>query len=377
MLTANRWDIFCRVIDNHGDIGVCWRLAADLASRGRKVRLWVDDPSALAWMAPGALQGERNGIQVLGWNQASDPATLATLTPADVWIEAFGCDLPDAFLAHHLRAAPLSGVLAWVNLEYLTAQSYAVRAHRLPSPVLHGAARGSTKHFFYPGFTPGSGGLLREQDMDARQAGFASASWLTAQGIHCSGEEQLVSLFCYEPAALADLVAQWQAQARPTRLLVTSGRAAAAVRALNLPPGHGAGAQTLRIDFLPALTQQDFDHMLWTCDLNLVRGEDSVVRALWAGKPFIWQIYPQHDDAHHAKLRAFLDLLDAPASLRSAHAAWNGTGSAALAPMEPAPWARWAVETRGRLWEQSDLTTRLMEFVASILGRVSPAAESR
>jgi hypothetical protein len=21
------WDIFCRVIDNFGDIGVCWRLA--------------------------------------------------------------------------------------------------------------------------------------------------------------------------------------------------------------------------------------------------------------------------------------------------------------------------------------------------------------
>ncbi|MEO7887531.1 MAG: elongation factor P maturation arginine rhamnosyltransferase EarP, partial [Polaromonas sp.] len=43
-----QWDIFCKVIDNFGDIGVCWRLAADLASRGHKVRLWVDDASALA-----------------------------------------------------------------------------------------------------------------------------------------------------------------------------------------------------------------------------------------------------------------------------------------------------------------------------------------
>ncbi|HEY0886111.1 MAG TPA: elongation factor P maturation arginine rhamnosyltransferase EarP, partial [Ramlibacter sp.] len=23
---AMLWDIFCKVIDNHGDIGVCWRL---------------------------------------------------------------------------------------------------------------------------------------------------------------------------------------------------------------------------------------------------------------------------------------------------------------------------------------------------------------
>ena len=30
------WDLFCRVIDNHGDLGVCWRLARDLAARGER-----------------------------------------------------------------------------------------------------------------------------------------------------------------------------------------------------------------------------------------------------------------------------------------------------------------------------------------------------
>ena len=52
-----RWDIFCKVIDNHGDLGVCWRLACGLAAQGETVRLWVDDPSALAWMAHGGCQG--------------------------------------------------------------------------------------------------------------------------------------------------------------------------------------------------------------------------------------------------------------------------------------------------------------------------------
>jgi hypothetical protein len=51
------WDVFCQVIDNHGDLGVCWRLATQLAARGQRVRLWVDDGRALAWMAPGALEG--------------------------------------------------------------------------------------------------------------------------------------------------------------------------------------------------------------------------------------------------------------------------------------------------------------------------------
>ena len=51
-----KWDLFCRVVDNFGDVGVCWRLAADLAQRGEQVRLWIDDASALTWMA---LQGAR------------------------------------------------------------------------------------------------------------------------------------------------------------------------------------------------------------------------------------------------------------------------------------------------------------------------------
>ncbi|MBY0444112.1 MAG: elongation factor P maturation arginine rhamnosyltransferase EarP, partial [Burkholderiales bacterium] len=38
-----RWDIFCRVIDNYGDIGVCWRLARQLSfEHGFAVRLMVD-----------------------------------------------------------------------------------------------------------------------------------------------------------------------------------------------------------------------------------------------------------------------------------------------------------------------------------------------
>lgn len=381
MACRNRWDIFCQVIDNFGDIGVSWRLAADLAGRGHQVRLWVDDPTALAWMAPGALQGRWDGISVRDWQQAGDPATLSALEPAGAWIEAFGCRLPEPFLAHQLRQLQEPGRPAWINLEHLTAERYAERAHRLPSPVLHGPAKGCTKHFFYPGFTPASGGLLREPDLFARQAGFDRAHWLADAGIAWRGE-QLVSLFCYEPAALAELVARWQADAVPTRLLVTHGRAAAAMRSLALPAnragsaGH-AGAGALAIDYLPPLSQRDFDHLLWACDLNLVRGEDSVVRALWAGKPFIWQIYPQHDDAHHAKLQAFLDVLDAPATLRGAHAAWNGIGGGDMPRPDPARWSPWATDVRQRIGQQSDLASRLTEFVASTRGALGTADECR
>ncbi len=368
MTRAQRWDIFCRVIDNYGDIGVCWRLAADLAARGAEVRLWVDDASALVWMAPGALRGEWPGVRVLPWDRAVDATTLSTLAPADVWIEAFGCAIPEAFVAHaRAGMADSTAPAVWINLEYLSAESFAERSHGLPSPVMQGAGRGCTKYFYYPGFTPASGGLLREPGLAARQAGFDRAAWLAQNGIRWQGE-RLVSLFCYEPAALPALLAQWRQGPDPTRLLVTHGRATAAVRqALQAGTSPERGSGALQIDECPAMSQAQFDQLLWACDLNLVRGEDSVIRALWAGKPFIWQIYPQDDDAHHAKLQAFLDVLDAPDSLRQAHLAWNAAANTGLPALAGAlaGWASWVAGTRQQLRRQDDLVTRLQEFVAS------------
>jgi hypothetical protein len=94
MNTRRLWDLFCTVIDNHGDLGVCWRLARQLAQAGQSVRLWVDDASALGWMAPDGLRNSLPGIQVLPWADASDTDILASMSAADIWIEAFGCRKP-------------------------------------------------------------------------------------------------------------------------------------------------------------------------------------------------------------------------------------------------------------------------------------------
>jgi len=337
-----RWDIFCHVIDNWGDIGVCWRLAADLGARGQQVRLWTDDASALAWMAP---QGSA-GVQVLPW-----PAQAPVDGVGDVVIETFGCHLPPAFVTAMAQQPPL-----WLNLEYLSAESYVERCHGLPSPIACGLGAGLVRWFFYPGFTPKTGGLLREYNLAAHQNTFDRFHWRTQQGI-CA-DTLAVNLFCYEPAALSPLLHALQAQGH-THLFVTPGRAAAAVQqaACTLPP----------ITWLPWLTQPAFDELLWACDLNCVRGEDSLVRALWAGQAFIWHIYPQHDHAHHAKLHAFLDWLEAPPSLRQWHWAWNGIdSSSALPALNAALLAQWRTcvqAARARLLAQEDLTGQLLEFV--------------
>ena len=351
---ALRWDLFCQVIDNYGDIGVCWRLAADLGARGHAVRLGVDDASALAWMAPHGAPG----VQVRPW-----PAEAPGDGPGDVVVEAFGCEIAPGFVAAIARRRPV-----WINLEYLSAESYVERCHRLPSPLMSGPGAGLVRWFFYPGFTPRTGGLLREGGLAERQRAFDRQGWRARRGI--APHALAVSLFCYEPPALPLLLEELRARG-DARLLVTPGRAATAVLneiGLQRLPGK---REQLSVSYLEPCPQSAFDEMLWACDLNFVRGEDSLVRALWAGQPFVWHIYPQHDGAHHAKLHAFLDWLQAPASLRHAHALWNGLEglpqAPALPPLDAALLAEWGAcvrAARARLLQQSDLLTQLLGFVS-------------
>jgi len=352
-----RWDIFCRVIDNFGDIGVAWRLSRDLSARGHAVRLWLDDPAALTWMAPGGAAG----VEVRHWTPSA-PLPV----PGDVVIEAFGCEPPAAFVA---AMAGLPQPPVWINLEYLSAESYVERSHGLPSPQLAGPGRGLTKWFFYPGFSDRTGGLLREPGLLAERAAFDRAAWLAAHGVAPSPGERLVSLFCYDSAPVHSLFeALAAAQGAPALLLLSPGAAQALAQGAVLPPG-------LRTLALPWLTQPDHDRLLWACDLNFVRGEDSFVRAIWAGKPFVWQIYPQHDGAHAAKLDAFLALFTRAATSVDASTAvvtplirlmraWNRLETAPLLLPEASLWQRACAAWRDELTARTDLTTRLLGLVA-------------
>jgi uncharacterized repeat protein (TIGR03837 family) len=355
------WNIFCRVIDNFGDSGVCWRLAVNLAERGQSVRLWVDDASALTWMAPEPVPQ----VHVLPW---TTPFDMSGMTPGDVLIEAFGCEIALEFIAAYADGIRAGGQKClWINLEYLTAENYAAKCHGLPSPVTSGPGKGLTKHFFYPGFTSGTGGLLRETHLLERQAQFDKTAWLAHY--HTDGQEhsRVVSLFCYEGMGLRLWLDALAHDAAPTLLLVSAGQSTRAVcRVL----GHEMGIKlnrdkrgALSISYLPLLSQLEFDHLLWACDLNFVRGEDSLVRALWAGKPFVWQIYPQDDGAHHAKLYAFLDWLKAPPSLRLAHDVWNGLAQGVMHWPAVTHWQSTVTLARQRLWVQDDLADALLQFV--------------
>jgi uncharacterized repeat protein (TIGR03837 family) len=353
------WDIFCRVIDNFGDIGVCWRLARQLTlEHGMSVRLWVDDLASLTRLVPEtalACPTQRlEGVTICQW-----PEVPGEIEPGDVVIEAFACELPTGLVAAMARRRSPP---CWINLEYLSAEAWVEGCHTLASTH---PEFGLKKHFFFPGFTTRTGGLLRESGLLEARKAFQSRL-----------ERRLgieVSLFCYEQAAVADLFDAMASGDEPVLCHVPEGKP------LQLAKAFFGAAETWQHDNLlvrpmPFLAQRDYDALLWRCDINLVRGEDSFIRAQWAGRPFVWQVYPQRQDAHLDKLHAFLSRYTAtlPEALaetvRAMFLAWNTGKNVGEA------WACFAAERQAitdhaahwsdDLAQQSDLATNLVKFCA-------------
>ena len=376
------WDIFCRVVDNYGDAGVAWRLARQLArEHALQVRLWIDEPAALARMCPqlDAALGRQTeaGVQVWHWD-----AQVESALPAEVVIEAFGCELPPAYV---VRMTQQGRRPVWINLEYLSAEAWVDEYHALASPH---PQLPLTKYFFFPGVTARTGGLLREYDLLAERDAFerdGTAQDRFWQGLGVPGRiagEIRVSLFAYENPEVAHLLEAWSQGAVPVRCLVPDGRVLPEVGGFFVAPAARAGdvftRGQLTVHVLPFTDQPGYDRLLWACDWNFVRGEDSFVRAQWAARPFVWQIYPQSEAAHHDKLLAFWrryqDGLEpaAAAALEECWRGWNGLSRpdwqalwAQLAPLGAAlnrHAARWAREQAAR----PDLSAQLVEFAAKV-----------
>ncbi|MDY7579503.1 elongation factor P maturation arginine rhamnosyltransferase EarP [Herbaspirillum sp. RTI4] len=386
---AGSLHLFCRVVDNYGDIGVCWRLARQIAQEhGRPVLLWVDDLLSFARICaaldlPLLLAGGGqvlDGVMLRHWTEAA----FARVAPQEVGaivVEGFGCRLPETYVAAMAQCQPPP---CWINLEYLSAESWVEGCHAMVSPH---PALPLNKYFFFPGFSAGTGGLPVErglpQQRDAFQAdAMAQQAFLAGLGVVRAEAVLMVSLFCYPSAPVSDLFDVWRKGNVPVLCLVPEGVASAAVADFLQGAGIESKAASatatqgaLRVQVLPFVDQPDYDRLLWCCDLNFVRGEDSFVRAQWAAKPFVWHIYPQDEAAHLLKLEAFLTRYTAalpPATGNTVAAywrAWNGTmpGNAVLwrdlqtvLPQSQVHAAQWALQ----LLRNGDLASNLLEFAA-------------
>jgi uncharacterized repeat protein (TIGR03837 family) len=357
------WDIFCRVVDNFGDIGVSWRLACQLADEhGIAIRLWVDDIE-LASRFSGAGHA---AVSLMPWTDESSFSHAA-----EVVIETFSCGLPPSY------QQLMSEKTVWLNIDYLSAEDWVIGFHGKPSPQ----ANGLNRYFFYPGFDEQTGGLLREQFLPelALQAGqSATAAWQHL-GLPAMPEVINVSLFCYAHAPVQALLAGLAASAQPVRLIVPETLAPLVAQALEeqaLAAGQSIQHQHCSITVIPFLSQIDYDLLLALCDLNFVRGEDSWIRAIWAAKPMVWLPYQQSENTHLQKLDAFLQYYLAAASdelkavSRSLMQAW------ATGEWSAAHWQDFIANRQGllqhgqhyarQLSQQPDLATKVVIFIEKL-----------
>ena len=369
-------DIFCTVVDNYGDIGVCWRLSRQLAQEhGVAVRLWVDNLTSFQRLCPevDVSLGQQycRGVEIRHWTEEAFhmlPHTTALpsphnrekearVNPAQLVIEAFACKLPEYYVA---AMAAQEQKPVWINLEYLSAEDWVEGCHKLPSPH---PSLPLVKYFFFPGFTPKTGGLLLERNLLSQRDTFQNdvqqqQSFWQSFGLEVPAADTLkVSLFSYENSALPDLFDIWAQGTQSVRCFVPEGRILPQVQqyfehagvneslsgaSVGMNPSlQKLGASNyihgnLNVCVLPFVEQARYDQLLWACDINFVRGEDSCVRAQWAGKPFIWQIYPQHDGVHQQKLRAFMKLycnglpMETTQALYGLWETWNGVQATVL-----------------------------------------------
>ncbi|EXI82118.1 MAG: hypothetical protein AW10_00803 [Candidatus Accumulibacter appositus] len=374
------WDIFCQVIDNFGDIGVCWRLARQLRrERQLRVRLWVDQLETfrplLPEVDPGRSIQDLHGVEIRRWE-----SPFVSPLPAPVVLETFACRIPETFVAAMAQQRPPP---VWINLDYLSAEAWVPGCHTLPSPH---PRLPLTKFFFFPGFTRATGGLLRERDLQARRQQFTADAeqqrvfWRRTGAAPPPVGSLRVSLFAYENPAIGELLPLWQAADTPVCCLAPLSRPLTAIEAYAgqaLKAGDMVRRGALEIRILPFLEQNAYDQLLWLCDLNFVRGEDSFLRAQWAARPMVWHIYPQQEAAHLVKLDAFLDLYCADLPAASATAvrkfwhAWN------LGRVDATHWQNFAaslptLREHAQYWqealaEEDDLSTRLLSFAGSRL----------
>lgn len=319
-MQCNSIDIFCHVVDNFGDIGFVFRFAREFhrANPICRVRVFVDDMNALQTINPAidpSIQMQSHeGIEYIAY-AALTVELMRQLDPADVLIEAFACHIPELYLE-----AAESRPRVIINLEHLSAEAWVEGYHLRPSLL---PFENLKKYFYMPGFTLATGGVIIEHRIERVKPLLAKHRFLCLKGLLAQAgftigglDTSLVgTVFTYE-RGFDTMIADLKCLEREVVLLAFGDK----IRRGMMPTLERAGAGQIRdnhyisgnvqIVFMPFISQQRYDSLLCCADFNIVRGEDSLVRAILAAKPFIWNAYLQDDKYQKVKVEAFLENMD-------------------------------------------------------------------
>lgn len=313
--------MLCKVVDNYGDIGFVFRLARALteADQSVQLRLIVSDLDSFSKLEP-SVQADMPVQTVCGWtlfdwNNGEVCQKAFTENPPDIILECFQCGRPDwledlLFGNKERGIIPLANeqhIVRILNIDYLTAESYADDFHCLKSGTRSMYVK---KVNFMPGFTAKTAGLTLDKAFMQSLAERTLPKAVSSD----SGNAYYVPIFSYERdfTPIVSALERFQAERRANNpsftvhALVAAGKSASpffeAWRSAHEPFPATA---------LPFLAQAEWDKLLCAASFSLVRGEDSLSRATLAGRPFLWHAYPQEDEYQTVKVQALLERLRA------------------------------------------------------------------
>ncbi|AGF48887.1 elongation factor P maturation arginine rhamnosyltransferase EarP [Candidatus Kinetoplastidibacterium galati] len=356
-------DIFCKIIDNYGDIGFCWRLAKNLSCDYKwTIRLIVDDLKVFSF-----INEEVNStidsqvlmnINIVKW----EVFLKQKLNPSKIIIETFSCDIPDSLKKIIARNV---NIFTWINIDYLSAEQWVENCHLLSSRLPNGLK----KTFFFPGFTNKTGGLIIEDSFlktkeYLKNSTYNQENFLKKIGINYKRSEFIFCLlFCYPSAPVNKLITSMEHLNKKIVLIVNNDSIFA----------NNYSTDNLKLASIPFINQENFDKLICCMDINFIRGEDSFVRALLSGNPLVWNIYEQENNAHIDKLKSWLNLNNFPDTIKRLMYSWNNFGEETVGntikiAMSDKNWNLWKDHSRILAEKQisnKSLGENLVEFCIS------------
>ena len=276
--------VLCKVVDNYGDIGVCWRMCRRLKKIAPQntISLVVDNFDTFEKIEPRVKRQnviarseatwqsiQIEGIDIYNWHDDNNCHKIFSANDGErlsIILECFQCGRPD-WMEKNLFEEKLKRTVQIIMIDYLTAEKYAEDFHCLKSLTRSAKVQ---KVNFMPGFTSKTGGLIIDDEWSQLP------EW---------NEKGPVLVFTYTMG---------------TGLIKDS-------RSLN----DGAGSLRLSkgplLKPLPYMNQPEWDKMMKQCSALIIRGEESMSRACLSGIPFIWQAYPQSEEYQLVKVKALLE----------------------------------------------------------------------
>ncbi|STO31566.1 Uncharacterized protein conserved in bacteria [Fusobacterium necrogenes] len=303
-------DIFCEIIDNYGDIGVVYRIAKELDKvfPNSKIRVFlnrIEEFKKINFQVKDIPYQIIDGIEYITFDYVQKKAK--ELSTSQVIIEAFGCKIPEEYMEIAYENSELL-----INLEYLSAEDWIEDFHLQSSPLGKGKLK---KVFFMPGFTEKSGGIiidsnyLEKIEKIRKNRAFYTKKYLG--NIENKDKKIVGTLFSYEKN-FATLFEELRSLDKEVVILAMGEKTQKSLKNFfkeNLIEDfrNSLKYDKIEIKFMEFLNQEEYEELINIVDFNFVRGEDSFIRAILTGKPYVWHIYCQEDYIHMKKINAFLN----------------------------------------------------------------------